>query len=50
MKRRLPAATAAQSAPRSAQIVAEYEVFSTLQPQNTVPSAQSSAAPTEKCE
>ena len=33
-----------------AHTVAEYEEFSTLQPQNTEPSAQSSAAPTGKDE
>lgn len=45
-----PAATAEKMAVRSAQIVSPYEAFSTLQPQNSLPSGVRSAAPTRKCE
>lgn len=43
-----PAATAANTAARSAQMVSPKDRFSTLQPQNIWPLAVRSAAPTEK--
>jgi CNT family concentrative nucleoside transporter len=47
---RLPAATALNTAVRSAQIVKPYEAFSTLQPTKIWPSSVSSAAPTKNLE
>jgi hypothetical protein len=49
-KARCPPATAAATAPRSAQIPAGYDAFSTLHPDAIAPSAVSSAAPTRNCE
>jgi hypothetical protein len=46
----VPAATAADTAPRSAQIPDGYAAFSTLHPATISPSAVSSAAPTAKLE
>src|SRR6266705_6396491 len=47
---RAPAATAAPSAIRSAQMVSPYDALSTFVPTNTRPSAASSAAPTRNFE
>ena len=47
---RFPSDTALKTAVRSAQTVGVKEAFSMLQPWYTVPSAQSSAAPTLKSE
>lgn len=44
---RCPAAIACNTAFRSAQIVMEYDAFSTLQPRNILPSVPCKAAPTE---
>jgi hypothetical protein len=49
-KHRFPRATAADTALRSAHIPAGNEAFSTLHPSETLPSADSTAAPTRKFE
>lgn len=49
-RRRSPAATAATTALRSAQIVSPYDAFSTFTPVNTRPDAPSTAAATGKRE
>src|ERR1039457_6968506 len=49
-KDRTPAAAAAPTATRSANIESPYDGFSTLAPVKTRPSAVSKAAPTRNCE
>ena len=47
---RTPAEIAAPSATRSAHMVRPSDAFSTFAPENTRPSAESSAAPTWNCD
>jgi hypothetical protein len=49
-RRLAPAAMAADTALRSAQMVRPYEAFSTLHPVKTLPSSEATAAPTRNSE